>query len=834
MITYFCKLQITPLGEQGGVLMLKNYFKLALRNLLQQKILAFINIIGLSIGLACFILFMLFAVNQLSFDKFHKKASSIYRVVEWIQGLPGREPGGQAFGGTPMGPAMKQDFADVQNFVRIQTGFDDKLIKANNKVIRSKLSFADPEIFSLFSFKIIEGNADALKDQRKVVLTKQKALQLFGKTNVVGQRLDIKAEEAFEPFIVGAVTEDIPLNSSIQFSILGSYQYLLGSNMGKESVGNWHMQIGSETYVQLQKESKLMNEPQRLAQFRKKYYPGEEAELKKEGIWNGKGPLPVSFQLQPMLNVHTNAKIGGIASTIDTKYIWILIGIASGILIIACINFTTLAIGRSAGRSKEVGVRKVMGGKRSQLIYQFLTESIILSFLSGMLALLISKLLLPLFNELSGVEMSFSFSEFPELVWLLLALILLTGVLAGFYPALVLSGFKPVNVLKSKTRLGGSNLFTKSLVTLQFVLSIVFIISTVIILQQVKYMRSQNLGLNKNNVIVVDAEGSDAAKLYPLFKQKMQSSTGIAGVTSSEMGLGEGTGLMGTAFDYKGETKGVIMYPVDANYLKVMGVKLIAGRDFDPSLSIDSASSIIVNEALLRDFGFNISNAIGQQLSEKEFGGKDKARIIIGVVQNFNYGKLDQSVRPQMFFQPSTLNARKFFVRIKQGDPQKALATINSSWKSLAPDLPFQYSFLDENFDRFYKMEERWSKIVGVAGSISIFLACLGLFGLASLTAINRTKEIGIRKVLGASVSSIAALLSKNFLKLVVVALMIAIPLTWYLMHTWLQFYAYRIDIGWQVFGITGLLSLLIAFVTVSSQGIKAGIANPVKSLRTE
>lgn len=815
--------------------MIKNYLKLAFRNLLQQKALAAINIIGLSIGLACFMLFLLFAVNQLSFDRFHKNAANIYRAVEWYGGFPGREPGGEAFGGTPLGPAMKQDFADVQDFVRIQTGFDENLIKAHNKVSRSKVTFTDPQIFSVFSFKIIEGNADTLNDPRKVILTRQKASQLFGKTNVVGQRIDIKTEDIFEPFIVGAVTEDIPLNSSIQFDILGSYQYLLAGNMGKESLNNWHMTIGSETYVQLRQESKLMNEPARLAQFRKKYYPDEEAELKKQGLWNGKGELPVAFRLQPMLNVHTNAKIGGMAGTIDTKYIWILIAVASGILIIACINFTTLAIGRSAGRSKEVGIRKVMGGKRSQLIGQFLTESIILSCISALLALLISKLLLPLFNILSGSEMSFSFSQFPELVWLLIALILLTGLLAGFYPALVLSGFKPVNVLKSKMRLGGSNLFTKSLVTFQFVLSIVFIISTVTILQQVKYMRSQNLGFNKDNVVVVDAEGTDAAKLYPLFKQKLESTTGIAGVTASEMGLGEGTGLMGTAFDYKGETKGVIEYPVDPDYLKVMGVKLIAGRDFDASLSIDTVSSIIVNEALLRDFGFTINNALGQQLSEKDFGGgKNKPRIIIGVTQNFNFGKLDQNVRPQMFFQPSILNARKFFMRIKQGDPQKAIATINASWKSLAAGLPFQYSFLDENFDRFYKMEERWSKIVGWAGSVSIFLACLGLFGLASLTAINRTKEIGIRKVLGASVSSIAALLSKNFLKLVLVALIIAIPLTWYLMHTWLQSYAYRINVGWQVFAIISFSSLLIAFITVSIQAVKAAIANPVKSLRTE
>ena len=813
--------------------MIKNYFKLAFRNLWQQKVLASINIIGLSIGLACFILFLLFAVNQLSFDKFHKNANNIYRAVEWIQGVPGREPGGEAFGGTPLGPALKQDFADVKEYVRIQTGFDEKLVKVDKDVTRSKVSFADPQIFSVFSFKIIDGSANALKNPRNVVITKEKALQLFGKTNVAGQRINIKNEETFEPFTVGAVTDDIPVNSSIQFDILGSYEYLMATEMGKHSFNNWHMSIGSETYVLLREDSKLMNEPQRLAQFRRKHAPDEEGELIKGGMWDGKGPMPLSFRLQPLLNVHTNAKIGGIASTIDPQYIWTLIAIASGILIIACINFTTLAIGRSAGRSKEVGVRKVMGGNRGQLMWQFLTESIILTFLSAVLALVITNLLVPVFNDLSGVQIEFSFSEFPELIWLLIGLVIVTGMLAGFYPALVLSAFKPINVLKSKIRLGGSNLFTKSLVTLQFVLSIVFIISTVIILKQVKFLRSQNLGFNKENVIVIDAEGTDATRLYPLFKNELASAKNISAITASEMGLGEGTGLMGTGFEYKGETKGVIMYPVDANYLKVMGMKLIAGRDFDPNQSIDTVSSIIVNEALLRDFGYSLDNAIGKELNERQENGS-KPRIIIGVIQNFNFGKLDKQVRPQMFFQPAKLYARKFFVRVKQGDPQQALADINASWKALVPDLPLRYSFLDENFDRFYKTEERWSKIVGSAGSLSIFLACLGLFGLAALTAVNRTKEIGIRKVLGASVTSIATMLSKSFLKLVLLALVIAIPVAWYLMNRWLESYAYRINIGWKVFAVISILSLLIAVITVSLQAVKAGFTNPVKSLRTE
>jgi putative ABC transport system permease protein len=814
--------------------MIIHFLKIAYRNLTRQKGLAFINVIGLSIGLACFSLFLLFAIYQFSFDRFQANAANIYRVVEWWQGLPGREPGGEAYGGTPLGPAMKHDFADVENAVRIQTGFDEKFIRANEKTIRSKVSFVDPEFFSVFSFKLIRGERNTLENPRSIVLTRERAMQLFGGTDVVGKRVDIKLEKNFEPFTVGAVVEDIPGNSSISFSILGSFGYLMTTDMGKESLNNWHMQIGCETYVQLHNGSALVSHSDRLAQFRKKYFPDEESELKKDGIWDGKKPYPASFRLQNLHNIHTGAHIEGIASTMDTKYIWILISIATGVLLIACINFTTLAIGRSAGRAREVGVRKVMGSGRKQLIYQFLAESVSLSVISALIAILMAILVLPYFNQLADTKISFSFSQYPELAWMLLGLTLITGLLAGAYPALVLSGFNPTQVLKSKIRLGGSNFFTKSLVTMQFVLSIGLIISTIIILQQTKYMRSKDIGFNKENVVVVDAEGSDMDRNFQLFKRNLVAGGKITGVAGSEMGLGAGTGLMRSAFDYKGETKGIIMYPVDAGFLKVMGMKLIAGRDFDPTLSIDTVSSIIVNEAMLRDFNLTTGNAIGQQLTEKQFDTLKVPRVIIGVIRDFNYSSLNEKVRPQIFIQPASLHIRSLFLRIKSGEPSRALSSIEAAWKQLTPGLPFQYSFLDENIDRFYKAEARWSKIVGAAGFISIFLACLGLFGLASLAAVNRTKEIGIRKVLGAPVSSIIKLISKDFLKLVIIALLIAIPLVWYFMNKWLEGYAYRIDIGWWVFILTAMLVILIAFATISLQAIKAAIMNPVTSLRSE
>jgi len=816
--------------------MILHYFKIAIRNLAKQKILAFINVFGLSVGIACFSLFLLYAVNEFSYDRFHKNADHIFRVAQWWTGNKDRGPSGDASVYTPLGPAMKQDFPDVENFVRFQSVWDEKFVRVDNKVSRIKISFADPQILNVFSFKLISGNAgDALKEPHNIVLTREKAMQLFGQADVTGRIVEIKMNEQFESFRVSAVAENIPTNSSIQFDLLGNFDYVLATNDGKESLNSWHMTLGINTYVQLRDGSHLMNEPERLAKFRKKYYPDEEAELKKAGIWNGKGPLPLSFILQPLRSVHTSTGMDEApgAST-NPKNIWILISIAAGVLLIACINFTTLAIGRSAGRAKEVGVRKVIGSGRRQLIYQFLAESLLLSIISGALGLIMASALLPFFNQLAEREMIFSFSQYPEMSWLLGGLILLVGLVAGSYPALVLSSFKPVEVLKSKIKLGGSNIFTKSLVTVQFVLSIGLIISTIIIFQQLHFMRSKNIGFTKENVIVIDTKGTDSKKLFPLFRQMMQSNPEIIGMAGSEMGLGAGFGQMGGGYKFKDKFFGSIEYPVDPNYLKVMGMQLIAGRNFDAGIASDTVHSIIVNEALVQnDMGMTPQQALGQQLK----AGKGKNTVtntIIGVIKNFNFEPLNREVRSQLFNMPADFNPTKFFVRIKPGDPSAALSSLQSGWKTLVAGFPFKYSFLDEDLDRFYKSEEKWSSIVGWAGGISIFLACLGLFGLAALAAINRTKEIGIRKVLGASIYSITRLLSKDFLKLIIVALLIASPIAWYFMHKWLQDYAYRIDIGWWVFILTGSIALLIALVTIGYQAIKAAIANPVKSLRTE
>lgn len=816
--------------------MIKHYFKIALRNLGRQKILSVINISGLSIGLACFALFLLYAVNEFSFDRFHKNADNIYRVYRWTEGIEGEESEGDPYLPSPLGPAMKQDLPDVEEAVRVQFGWGESFVKANGNVSRISVSCADPTFFTVFSFPLKYGSSkDALKELHNIVITKGKANQLFGTDNVMGRTVEIKMGEEFVPFTISAVSEDIPANSSIRYDLLGSFQYWETTPSGKRGVNNW-FRSAYQTYVKLRPGSGLMNDVQKLATFRSKYYPDEVKELKERGYkWEGNAS-PVRYALQPLKAGHTDTKVwGGNIETVNPKTIWILLSIAGGVLLIACINFTTLAIGRSARRAREVGVRKVIGGERRQLVFQFLSEAVILAVLSAVFGLLLAKLLLPYFNDLSGRELKFSFALYPEMLWMLAGLTLLVGLLAGSYPALILSGFRPLEVLKSKIKVNGSNIFTKSLVTVQFALSIGLIICTMIILQQTKFMSSKNPGFDKENIVVVDASDTKTKEIFPLFKQAIASRNDIAGIAGSELGIGENEGWSRSGFEYNGNHKEVFEYFIDPDYIPVMGMKLITGRNFDSKIADDTIKSVIVNEAMVKDFGWTVDNAVGQVLKGYyEEQPLEKMPVVIGVVKNFHFRPFKEEVQPQLFHQFADYAPYKFFVKVKPGNPAPALSAMQKTWSSLVVDLPFKYSFLDESLDAFYKAERKWSSIIGWAGGISIFLACLGLFGLAALAAVNRTKEIGIRKVLGASLPGIVKLLSKDFLKLIVIALIVSAPLAWYFMNKWLQDFAYRVNIGWWIFVEAGSMALLVAFITIATQAIRAGIANPVQSLRTE
>lgn len=812
--------------------MWRNHLKIAFRSFLKQKGLTLINILGLSIGLACFNLFLLYAVNEFSYDRFHEKADQLYRVYRWSEAMEGSEAGGDPYMPMPLGPAMKQDFPDVENFARFREGWGEDFVRVNNTVSRMEISFADPQFFEMFNFPLKYGDAaTALKDISSVVLTEKTAIQLFGESNPIGKTLEIKLEDDFTPFTVAAVAEDLPTNTSVTFGILGNFEKWASSKWAASRRESW-TNSAYFTYVQIRSGSGLPHDPDRLMAFRKKYYPDEEAKLRAKGYWKGEG-APIKFGLQPIREIHTSTQVlGGTVANVNPKNIWTLLAIAAGVLLIAIINFTTLSIGRSAGRAREVGVRKVVGGNRRQLVNQFLSEAMLMSFISAGIALLLDQWLMSYFNELSGRELVFSLRQYPEIGGLTLGATVIAGLLAGSYPALVLSGFKPVEVLKSKIRLGGSNFFTKSLVTVQFVLSVGLIISTLVILKQLNFMRSQNPGFNKENVVVVDAGGSDSKTIYPRFRQALTGNPQVLGVASAELSFGEGTGWSRTGFDYKGESKEVYEYYVDDDFLKVLGMQLLEGRGFEEGRQDGPNRSVIINEAMVKDFGWTTETAVGQELTGYSDNGKNP--LVIGVVKDFNYRPFSEQVRPQMFHQFEDYAPFKFFVRIPSGDPAPALKMLNNTWAKVAPALPFKYSFLDEDLNNFYHAEQRWSDITGWAGGISVFLACLGLLGLASLAAANRTKEIGIRKVMGASLTGIIGLLSKDFLKLVGIAFLIASPLAWYFMHQWLQDFAYRIDMGWKVFAVAGIAAVAVAFLTVSIQSLRAALANPVKSLRSE
>jgi putative ABC transport system permease protein len=818
--------------------MFKNHLKIALRSLFKQKGLAFINIFGLSVGFACFCLFLLYTVHEFSFDQFHADNDRIYRLYRWTEALRGDGPEGDPHLPMPLAPAFKANFPDVEAVVRWKGAWGESFVKVKGNTTRAEVSHVEKNVFDVFSFPLKYGDAaTALSDPKNVVLTEKIALQLFGESNPTGKTIEIQIEDTFEPFIVSAVAENLPTNSSQQFQILGSFDYFASTAYGKRRSTQWGASFLA-TFIKLREGSGLATDAASLLQFREQHYPDLEGDLREAGHWTGEG-APVTYRMQPMKEMHTDTAIyGGSIPTVNPRNIWIMLAIATGVLLIAIINFTTLAIGRSAGRAKEVGIRKVIGSKRRALMGQFMTEALFLSVISVLVGLGLAQFALPFFNTLSGRELVFSIQKFPQLIWLIGGVTLLAGVLAGSYPAIMLSSFKPIEVLKNKVRLGGANLFTKSLVTTQFALSSALVIATLVIISQLQYLRDKNPGFNKENVIVIDADGTETEKIFPILKEAFGQHPEILGGAGADLALGAGTGWSRSGFTYKGEHKEIYEYYVDDDYLEVMEMELLTGRGFEPNRQDGTNRSIIINESMMKDFDWTLDNAVGQEITGYFDEGEEGEVVIqpkvIGVVKDFNYRSLAEKVEPQLFHQYDDYQPYVFLTRLKEGNPSKALAKIEAEWAKVAPGLPFKYSFLDEDINRFYRAEVRYSKIVGLAGGISIFLACLGLMGLAALAAVNRTKEIGIRKVLGASVPAIIGLLSKDFLKLVTISFLIAIPIATYFLNSWLQNFAYRIEIQWWMFVLTGFLAIAIAFITVGLQSMRAALVNPVDAIKTE
>ncbi len=808
--------------------MLKNYLTIATRNLLKQKGLAFINIFGLAVGLASFCLFLLYAVNEFSFDRFHENSDTIYQVYRWSEPLSGREASADAFLPLPLGPAMQEHLPDVEAYVRFRTEWGDELIRIDGQIHREGVMFTDTQVFDVFTFPLRAGNPSrALADPGNIVLSVSMAERLFGRPDPLGETLEVQLDGTYEPFIVSAVAEDMPPNSTIVFGILASYERL-PSRERYEDIWN---RSAFPTFVKLRAGSTLPEEADRLLAFRRQFYPNEEASLRERGYWEGEGP-PVTYGLQPLTAMHTDTRIAsGFVPTVDPANVWLLLAIAAGVLLIVCINFTTLSIGRSAGRAREVGVRKAIGSDRRALVVQFLLEALLMSTVAAVAGLVLCYLLLPMFNTLAGRELVFSLRLFPELGWLIAGITLLVGIVSGSYPAFVLSRFRPVEVLKHSVRVGGSNALTRTLVTVQFAVSIGLIAASVVIVQQVEFLRAKSPGFDQENVVMVDAQGTESGVLYERFKQVVAGRPEILGVASAELGIGEGMGYSVSGWDYRGETKETYENYVDDGYIDVLGLELVAGRPFSDVRAADTTESVIVNETFVRYFGWTNEAAIGQPLSGYS---SSFTPIVIGVVRDWHFQSFHVDVAPQLFHQFSDYAPYQYFVRLAPGDPSGALAVLREAWASVAPGMPFTYRFLDASLDDFYRAESRFGTIVAWAGGLSVVLACLGVFGLVALATVNRTKEIGIRKVLGATVGSLVGLLARDFVVQVLVAALVATPLAWWVLQHWLEGFAYRIGLqGWH-FVLAGLVALVATVLTVSYQATRAALADPATSLRYE
>ncbi|HVS94654.1 MAG TPA: ABC transporter permease [Mucilaginibacter sp.] len=792
--------------------MIRNYFKTAFRNLWRNKVFSVINIVGLSVGLACCMLIFLYAMDEVSYDRFNVNAANIYHLVVDDQSADGQVHKFSSTGDMP-GPNFKRQLPEVQDFVRIQGA--SYTIKQGNEVFDQDALFVDSNFFSVFTFPMLYGTpAHVLDDPHSIVLSEEVAEKYFGKENPVGKTLDLKVDDKFQPFKVTAVTKKSPQNSSIKIKMLLPKKVNQIDNQWNNFFENTFLVIKPGTNIK-----------QLDAKINKIYLTDAASQIKENADKYGDKDKR-SFSLQPLLAMHTSTDYpadNGLSDQSNPMYSYILSGIALFILAIACINFVNLTVARSLKRAKEIGIRKVVGGQRRQLIMQFLGESFILSFIAFVLSIVLVEAALPFFNELANKALAFSYLLSFKLVAGYIGIFLLTGLLAGFYPALVLSGFNPVQSLYNRTQYAGKNYLSKGLVILQFTLATFLIISTITIYSQFSYLMNFDLGYNDKNVVSIHAFGMDKAKL-PVFKTELLKDPNILGITADQ------GGRWGTMAHINGAQQQMFdMKHIDEDYLPLFQVPIVKGRNFSKAMVSDSTNSVLVNEEFAKQAGWK--NPIGQVV---DFFYSKKKYNVVGVVKDYHFLSLTEKTPPILYTMRPDIGWGNIFVKISDKNKSDALNRIQREFKADFPFIPYQYKFKDAEVAEQYDKEAKWKQIVSFGAGLTIFISCIGLFGLATLSAERRKKEIGIRKVLGASVQTIVKKLSTDFGVLVLISAVISAPAAWWAMHKWLENYPYRININAWIFLLAALFVLLIALVTVSFQTIKAAVANPVNSLRSE
>lgn len=809
--------------------MFKNYIKTAFRSLYKNKGFTAINILGLALGLATCLLIVFYVVDELSYDRYNTKADRIYRVNEDLQ--LGENNQQYAVAMAPLAKTLINEFPYVEDAVRVKSAGGTHVRKGNINIVENRVVFADSSLFRVFTLPVISGDAKtALTEPNSVVINETTAKKYFNTTDVVGKPILFNDHENFK---VTAVIKDIPRQSHFNFD------FILSMSSFPDSRSDAWLRSDYNTYVLFKDAGDAKKLTAAFPAFMQKFTGTQmQSELGMSIAQFEKSGSHFKLNLTPLTDIHlTSSRIGELDANSTTEYVYIFSAIAIFILLIACVNFMNLSTARSANRAREVGVRKVLGSSRKYLIFQFLAESILVTFMATVIALVAAAVLLPAFNQLSGKELTITTHTLTWLIPSLLAIVLVIGSLAGSYPAFFLSAFQPIDVLKGKIsagfRGGGLRSF---LVVFQFAISVFLIIGTLVIYNQLNFIQTKNLGYNRNQVLVVQNtfELNDQAKV---FKQSLSALPGVVNATMT--GFLPTGGWHSTSIYFKDATlnQKESIFPqsweIDEDYIPTLDMKMASGRNFSKEMMTDS-SAIIINEAAAKFLGYKdaVNKTLYRSMSSKHELSNTKKYNIIGVVKDFHFSSLRKKIEPVVMVLGK--NSGALSIRVNAANLSALIAQIKNKWAALSPNVQMNYTFMDQDFDATYRAEQRIGKIFIVFTSLAIIIACLGLFGLAAYAAEQRTKEIGIRKVLGADVTAIVAMLSKDFIKLVCIAIVIATPIAWYLMHLWLQDFAYRINIQWWVMGAAGAAALFIAFITVSFQSVKAALANPVNSLKNE
>jgi len=803
--------------------MLKNYLKIALRNIIKHKGISFINIVGLAIGISCSVLILLFVTNELSYDKFHKKADRIYRLA--VRASIGDTKINQTYSSSQTFRMLIEDFPEIETGVKFLNLGSTPVMPDEKTFYESKFFAVDSTFYDVFSVPLIHGNpVTVLKDPNTMVLSKNTSLKYFGDINVVGKviKVDFSSYGGIVAFKITGVSENVPDNSHFHYDLLvSSASFPTFINNTGWSSNNF------VTYLLLQEGTSQEWFDEKLKEFTRKHMGGERFDE-----WVAQGNYWEYF-LQPITEIHLNSDLNGEFEANGNKtYVYIFFVISIIILLIACINFMNLSTAKSSLRAKEVGLRKVVGSSRKKLIHQFLSEAVLLSFISLALGIIIVEILLPVYRNLIGRQLDIHYFDNFVVIPSLLALGLIVGVISGSYPAFFLSSFKPISVLRGNTGSSrGSSLLRNILVVFQFAISIFLIIGTLVIYQQLKLFQNIKLGFNKEQVLVVRNPGALGNNVTP-FKEVLYNYRNVIDVSGSNTLPGRSFSNIGFGAEGVEKSFTLNLCVCDYDFLNTLKLEMAQGRFFSREFSTDSHAAIL-NEKAVKLLGWE--NPIGKKINN---WSRNRGNFtVVGVIKDYHYESLHQEIRPQALFLSGGYyqNIESFIsVRLNTENISETVKYVGSTWNDFAPEKPFEYSFLDEDYDNLYVNEKQTRKLFTIFSFFAIFIACLGLFGLASFSADQRTKEIGIRKVLGASVPRIVNILNKNFIKWVLIANLIAWPAAWFIMNSWLQNFAYRINLSWWMFILAAALALLIALITVSFQTVKAALKNPIDSLRYE